>query len=221
MWRSERSEDFFGDAGCRQGQAWRNGGLAINQIAVNISAIEFQAPGFFDRVTAILKETGFDPHCLELEMTESVLMEHAEHTALLLNHLKSTGLRLAVDDFGTGYSSLSYLSRFPIDTLKIDQSFVHRITSETTGAAIVSTVISMGRSLNHRVVAEGVETREQLRFLQSQQCEEGQGYHFSKPLCAKEFAVMLSTGSSRLATVADASSRWVAGNGFRTIAAGP
>ena len=95
------------------------------------------------------------------------------------------------------------------------------MTREPSGATIVSTVISMGRSLNYRVVAEGVETREQLRFLQSQQCEEGQGYHFSKPLCAKEFAVLLATGSSRLATVADASSRWAAGNGSRTIAAGP
>ena len=206
---------------CRQGQAWRNGGLAVNQIAVNISAIEFQAPGFFDRVTAILKETGFDPHCLELEMTESVLMEHAESTDVLLNHLKSTGLRLAVDDFGTGYSSLSYLSRFPIDTLKIDQSFVHRITSETTGAAIVSTVISMGRSLNHRVVAEGVETREQFAFLQGAHCEEGQGYHFSKPLCAKEFALMFATDSLRSAADAGASWRWDAGNGARAVGAGP
>ena len=182
---------------CRQGQAWRDGGLAINQIAVNISAIEFQAPGFFERVTAILTDTGFDAHCLELEMTESVLMEHAESTDVLLNRLKSTGLRLAVDDFGTGYSSLSYLSRFPVDTLKIDQSFVHKMTSEPSGASIVSTVISMGRSLNHRVVAEGVETPEQLALLLAQQCEEGQGYHFSKPLCAKEFAVLLATGSSR------------------------
>lgn len=206
---------------CRQGQAWRNCGLGINQIAVNISAIEFQSQGFFDRVTAILTETGFDPHCLELEMTESVLMEHAERSALLLNHLKSTGLRLAVDDFGTGYSSLSYLSRFPIDTLKIDQSFVHRMTSEPTGATIVSTVISMGRSLNHRVVAEGVETREQFAFLQGQHCEEGQGYHFSKPLCAKEFAVMFATDSLRSATAAGASRRWDAGNGSRPMAQGP
>lgn len=206
---------------CTQGQAWRNRGLAIDQIAVNISAIEFQTPGFFDRVTAILTDTGFDPRCLELEMTESVLMEHAESTNVLLNRLKSTGLRLAIDDFGTGYSSLSYLSRFPVDTLKIDQSFVHKMTSEPSGATIVSTVISMGRSLNFRVVAEGVETPEQLAFLLAQHCEEGQGYHFSKPLCAKEFSVLLATGSSRIATAAGASSRRDAGNGSWKIGAGP
>ena len=179
---------------CKQAQAWRRSGLTIDQMAVNISAIEFQAPGFLERVTAILTETGFDPHCLELEMTESVLMENAECTASLLTALKAMGLRLAIDDFGTGYSSLSYLGRFPIDTLKIDQSFVHQMTNDPIGATIVGTVISMGRSLNQRVVAEGVETREQLAFLQTQDCEEGQGYHFSKALCAKEFAALLATG---------------------------
>lgn len=179
---------------CRQAKAWRNENLRFDQIAVNISAIEFQAPGFLDRVTAILADTGFDPHCLELEMTESVLMENAESSTLLLKHLKAMGLRLAIDDFGTGYSSLSYLSRFPTDTLKIDQSFVQQITTDASGAAIVNTVISMGQSLEQRVVAEGVETPEQLAFLQSRNCEEGQGYHFSKPLCAKEFATVLRTG---------------------------
>ena len=166
----------------------------IDQIAVNISAIEFQAPGFLERVKHILADTGFDPHGLELEMTESVLMEHAECTASLLIALKAMGLRLAIDDFGTGYSSLSYLSRFPIDTLKIDQSFVHKMTSDSCDATIVGTVISMGRSLNQRVVAEGVETGEQLIFLQARDCEEGQGYHFSKPLCAEKFAALLATG---------------------------
>jgi diguanylate cyclase len=181
---------------CRQAQAWRNCDLKIDQIAVNISAIEFQAPGFLERVKTILEETGFDPHCLELEMTESVLMEHAESTCVLLGELKRMGLRLAIDDFGTGYSSLSYLSRFPIDTLKIDQSFVHKMISDSNCATIVSTVISMGKSLNQRVVAEGVETPEQLIFLQARQCEEGQGHHFRKPLNAKEFAAILGAGLS-------------------------
>ena len=202
---------------CKQGQAWRSSGLRIDQIAINISAIEFQAPGFLKRVTAILAETGFDPHCLELEMTESVLMEHAERTANLLNDLKSTGLRLAIDDFGTGYSSLSYLSRIPIDTLKIDQSFVHKLTNNSSSATIVSTVINMGRSLTMRVVAEGVETPEQLAFLQSQQCEEGQGYYFSEPMSANEFALKVGSRPSAAATKPIAASKLGSGNGIRRI----
>ncbi len=179
---------------CRQAQAWRDCGLPMNQMAVNISAIEFQAKGFLENVKAILKETGFDPHCLELELTESVLMQNAESSASLLNELKTMGVQLAIDDFGTGYSSLSYLNLFPIDTLKIDQSFVRKMTSDADGATIVSTVISMGKSLKQRVVAEGVETPEQLAFLQARDCEEGQGFHFSKPLCAGAFATVLGTG---------------------------
>ena len=198
---------------CTQAQAWRNSGLNIDQIAVNISALEFQAPGFLERVKAILTDTGLDPHCLELEMTESVLMEHAESTASLLVALKAMGLRLAIDDFGTGYSSLSYLSRFPIDTLKIDQSFVHQMTSDLCGATIVSTVINMGRSLKQRVVAEGVETGEQLAFLQTRDCEEGQGYHFSKPLCAQEFAAIVRTGLSGNTAVVVAPKKFGVGNG--------
>ena len=172
---------------CRQAQAWRDCGLAMDQMAVNISAVEFQTKGFLDSVKTILKETDFDPHCLELELTESVLMQNAESTASLLEELKAMGVQLAIDDFGTGYSSLSYLSRFPIDTLKIDQSFVKKMTSDSTSATIVSTVINMGKSLKQRVVAEGVETPEQLSFLQARHCEEGQGYHFSKPLSAEAF----------------------------------
>ncbi|MEO7322941.1 MAG: EAL domain-containing protein [Burkholderiales bacterium] len=180
---------------CRQAQAWRGRGLPINQIAVNISAVEFQAKGFLDNVMATLKDTGLDPHCLELELTESVLMEDAESSASLLNKLKAMGVQLAIDDFGTGYSSLSYLSQFPIDTLKIDQSFVRKMTSDSGGATIVSTVINMGKSLKQRVVAEGVETAEQLAFLQLQNCEEAQGYHFSKPVSADAFATMLGAGA--------------------------
>ncbi len=198
---------------CRQAQAWRNCDLRIDQIAVNISAIEFQAPGFLERVKTILEETGFDPHCLELEMTESVLMEHAESTCLLLGELKRMGLRLAIDDFGTGYSSLSYLSRFPIDTLKIDQSFVHKMISDSNCATIVSTVISMARSLKQRVVAEGVETAEQLTILQDRDCEEGQGYLFSRPLSANEFAAILGAGVLGRMAGAEALRKSGTGNG--------
>ena len=198
---------------CRQAQTWRDGGLTMDQMAVNISAIEFQAKGFLDNVKSILNETGFDPHCLELELTESVLMQNADATASLLNELKAMGVRLAIDDFGTGYSSLSYLSRFPIDTLKIDQSFVWKMTSDSGDATIVSTVINMGKSLNQRVVAEGVERPEQLVFLQARQCDEGQGYHFSKPLCAEAFATLLGAGlPGSLADTARARA-WGGGNG--------
>lgn len=198
---------------CRQAQTWRDGGLTMDQMAVNISAIEFQAKGFLDNVKSILKETGFDPYCLELELTESVLMQNAEATALLLNELKAMGVRLAIDDFGTGYSSLSYLSRFPIDTLKIDQSFVWKMTSDSGDTTIVSTVINMGKSLNQRVVAEGVERPEQLVFLQARHCDEGQGYHFSKPLCAEAFATLLGAGLPGSVADTARARAWGGGNG--------
>ena len=203
---------------CRQAQTWRDGGLTMDQMAVNISAIEFQAKGFLDNVKSILKETGFEPHCLELELTESVLMQNAEATASLLNELKAMGVRLAIDDFGTGYSSLSYLSRFPIDTLKIDQSFVWKMTSDSGDATIVSTIINMGKSLNQRVVAEGVERPEQLVFLQARHCDEGQGYHFSKPLCAEAFATVLGAGLPGSIAADTARARtWGGGNGAWTM----
>jgi diguanylate cyclase len=183
---------------CRQGQAWRDSGFALRQIAVNISAVEFQSNGFLDTVKSTRKETGFDPHCLELELTESLLMQNAESTSSLLNELKTMGVQLAIDDFGTGYSSLSYLSRFPIDTLKIDQTFVHKMVDEKSDAAIVSMVINMGKSLKHKVIAEGVETFEQLTLLQGRECEEGQGYYFSEPLGPAEFASILRNGTERI-----------------------
>ena len=182
---------------CRQGQAWRDSGFALRQLAVNISAVEFQSNGFLDTVKSILRETGFDPCCLELELTESVLMQNAESTSSLLNELKTMGIHLAIDDFGTGYSSLSYLSRFPIDTLKIDQTFIHKMVADKSDAAIVSMVINMGKSLKHRVIAEGIETLEQLVLLQGRDCEEGQGYYFSEPLGPLEFASFLKGGRER------------------------
>ena len=133
---------------CRQAQAWSDSGLMLDQVAVNISAVEFQSKGFLENITAILDDTGFDPHRIELELTESVLMRNAESTAVLLNELKAMGVRLAIDDFGTGYSSLSYLSCFPIDTLKIDQSFVRKTTNYPSSRTIVSAMINLGKSLN-------------------------------------------------------------------------
>jgi len=176
---------------CRQARAWQNAGLRPLPIAVNVSAVEFREKGFVQGVRAILSETGLEARYLELELTEGVLMEDAESTASVLQELKRMGVHLAVDDFGTGYSSLSYLRQFPIDVLKIDQSFVHQITADPDVSSIVSAIIHMGKSLNHVVIAEGIETQEQRAYLQTQRCAEGQGFLFSRPLGAAQFAHLL------------------------------
>jgi EAL domain-containing protein (putative c-di-GMP-specific phosphodiesterase class I) len=133
------------------------------------------------------------PRYLELELTESNLMQDAESSLSVLEALKSMGVRLAIDDYGTGYSSLSYLKRFPIDTLNIDQSFVRDIARDSDDGTIVAAVIGMGRNLRQRVIAEGVETDKQLAFLQARQCDAGQGFHFSHPLSAEDFALRFLT----------------------------
>jgi EAL domain-containing protein (putative c-di-GMP-specific phosphodiesterase class I) len=135
-----------------------------------------------------------DPKLLEVELTESVLMKRAESAASVLKTLRENGVQLAIDDFGTGYSSLSYLRKFPVDSLKIDQSFVRQITSSPDETSIVAAVISMGRSLKLRVVAEGVETQEELSFLQAHRCDEAQGYFFSRPVPPQQFAKLLEAG---------------------------
>jgi diguanylate cyclase (GGDEF)-like protein/PAS domain S-box-containing protein len=181
---------------CRQTREWMDEGLLAVPVAVNISALEFRSEHFLKGVQAALKITCLDPQYLELELTETVLMRHAESTGYALGQLKAIGVRLAVDDFGTGYSSLSYLTRFPIDALKLDQSFVHDIGSNSEDAIVVGAVISMGKSLKHKVIAEGVETREQLAFLQHHGCDEGQGYYFGRPVVPHQFAKLLETGRS-------------------------
>ncbi len=181
---------------CRQAQAWIDAGLPPLPVAVNISAVEFQGTDFLEGVRTTLRETRLDPRYLELELTESVLMQNAGSSAPALVALKAIGVRLAIDDFGTGYSSLSYLQKFPIDTLKIDQSFVREITAGSLShGTIVSAIINMGKTLKQRVVAEGIETGEQLAFLQRQHCGEGQGFHFSRPLSAEEFVTLRATGN--------------------------
>ncbi len=179
---------------CTQARAWQSAGLPPVPIAVNVSAVEFRDKGFVEGVRTILLETGLEARYLELEVTEGVLMEDAESTASVLQELKTMGVQLAVDDFGTGYSSLSYLQQFPIDVLKIDQSFVHRITGDPDDSSIVSAIIHMGKSLKHLVIAEGIETQEQRAYLQTQRCTEGQGYLFSRPLAAAQFAHLLQMG---------------------------
>ena len=180
---------------CRQVKAWLDAGLRVVPVAVNISAVEFRHKNFLEGVALILKETGLAPGYLELELTESILMHDAESSVAVLEALKAMGVQLSIDDFGTGYSSLSYLKRFPIDTLKIDQSFVRGIAIDANDATIVSAMIGMGKNLKQRVIAEGMETQEQLAFLRTLQCAEGQGFLFSHPLPAEDFARLLVTGT--------------------------
>ena len=186
---------------CKQARAWVDAGLPVTSMAVNISSMEFRDDNFLDSVFAALSETGLDPQSLELELTESVLMKRAESAASVLKTLRARGVQIAVDDFGTGYSSLSYLTKFPIDALKIDQSFVRQISSTPDDTTIVTAVISMGRSLKLRVVAEGVETRDELAFLQARQCDEAQGYYFSRPVLPQQFAKLLMSGIPEPAVV--------------------
>jgi diguanylate cyclase (GGDEF)-like protein len=176
---------------CRQAQSWVAAGLPIGSIAVNVSALEFRNEDFLESLFATLKETGLDPKALELEVTESALMKNAESASTILQILRKAGVRIALDDFGTGYSSLSYLRKFPLDALKIDQSFVRQIADSSGGNTIVSTIIAMARSLHLLVIAEGVETPEELAFLLEQQCDEAQGYKFSRPIPAEQFEMLL------------------------------
>jgi diguanylate cyclase (GGDEF)-like protein/PAS domain S-box-containing protein len=176
---------------CRQARAWQKAGVSTVPVAVNISALEFRHKDFLAGVRAILAETRLEPRYLELEVTESILMQDVVSTTAVLHALKSMGVLVAIDDFGTGYSSLNYLRQFPIDSLKIDQTFVRDSTTDPDDAAIVSAVISLGRSLRLRVIAEGVETRDQLTFLKTRLCDEGQGYYFGRPMVAEKFVQLL------------------------------
>jgi diguanylate cyclase (GGDEF)-like protein/PAS domain S-box-containing protein len=181
---------------CEQAVRWRDQGIAPVSIAVNVSALEFRHRDFFDHALVILETTGVDPTCLQLELTESVLMRDVTASACLLAKFKLMGVQIAVDDFGTGYSSLSYLNQFPIDVLKIDQSFVRAIDAgQETNGVIVSAVIAMGKNLRQRVIAEGVEDEGQFAFLDAHGCDEGQGYFFSEPVDAVQMQAMLSIGA--------------------------
>ena len=183
--------------GCRQAQLWQAAGLGQVNMAINISPLELRAKNFIGSVRATLTETGLASRYLELEITETFLMKDPSYTGMVLQELKDMGIRLALDDFGTGYSSLSYLKRFPIDTLKIDHSFVKGLASGTHDAGIVSAMVNMGKSLNMRVVAEGVETRAQCAFLRNQQCPEAQGFYFGEPVAPEEVAELLAQNAQR------------------------
>jgi diguanylate cyclase len=181
---------------CIQSRVWRDANLPVIPIAVNISAVELRSKHFVEHVRAILQETGADPSSLEFELTETALMQDPQSTIGVLKELKDMGIRLTLDDFGTGYSSLSYLRRFPIDALKIDKSFVHGLCTNADDAKIVSAVINLGRSFHLQVIAEGVETRAQFLALQGQDCGEGQGHYFRRPIAASEFTQLMSSDLS-------------------------
>lgn len=177
---------------CKQCASWQNQGMRPLRVAVNLSARQFAEPELLKIVQSILQETTLAAAHLELELTESLVMHDVDRVVRLLSDLKALGVRLSIDDFGTGYSSLSYLKRFPIDTLKIDRSFVRDITQNADDATIVRTIISLAHSLRVRVIAEGVETQANMMYLRRYGCDELQGYYFSRPVTAESIATMLS-----------------------------
>jgi EAL domain-containing protein (putative c-di-GMP-specific phosphodiesterase class I) len=154
---------------------------------VNISAIQFQEKEFLPMLSNIIKESGIEPGYLDLELTESVVMRQPEFVIKQLEFIKEMGINLSLDDFGTGFSSLSYLRYFPLDRLKIDQSFVRRLSTDSVNEAIIEAVVALGKSLKIKTIAEGVETKQELDFLRKLECDEIQGYYFSKPLPSDDF----------------------------------
>lgn len=176
---------------CRQARAWQQAGLPSMRIAVNLSASQFRAGGLVEKVGKALADAGLEPRFLELELTESAVMSDPEESIRILEQLSRMGVILSVDDFGTGYSSMSYLRRFPIDKLKIDRSFINEVIVRSDDASIVRAIVSLAHSLRLQVVAEGVESAEQLEFLKSLGCDQYQGYHFSRPLPAIEFESLI------------------------------
>ena len=178
-------------AACAQTKAWHDQGFELN-VAVNLSPRQFQQRDLVSTINRIVAETGFDPHELNLEVTESSIMNNAESAVTILRELKDTGIRISIDDFGTGYSSLAVLKDLPIDVLKIDKTFINDVTTNPDDAALVTAVVTLAHNLRLNVVAEGVETREQLEFLRALNCDKWQGYLFSKPLPAAAFESLLN-----------------------------
>lgn len=178
---------------CRQNKAWQAAGLRAIPVAINVSAVELRFSGFLNQVSKALLQSGLSAEFLELEVTETVAIHGDSEGIRDLISLKDLGVRLSIDDFGTGFSSLSYLKRLPIDTIKIDKSFIRDIKTDANDAAIITAIIKMSHSLNFKVIAEGVETADQLAYLKQYDCDEMQGYYFSKPLTAEAFAALLSS----------------------------
>jgi diguanylate cyclase len=181
---------------CRQLKEWEGEGVPLCKLAVNVSAVQFRKHDFAESLFRILQEYDVSPRLIELELTESAVMQDVEASVAVLKEFKRRGIRISIDDFGTGYSSLSFLKRFPIDSLKIDRSFIFNLTSSIDDSAIVTAIIAMAHSLNLNIIAEGVETASQLTFLSERGCHEMQGYLFSKPVAAGEMAKLILSGRS-------------------------
>lgn len=179
---------------CRQNRTWQLAGHPPMPISVNLSPRQLARGDIVELVERVLAETGMQAKYLELEITESVMATDVEKSFALLTRLRALGVKISLDDFGTGYSSLSYLKRFPVDTLKIDQSFVRDIATNPDSAAIIKAIISLGHNLNLSVLAEGIETEEHFQFLLKNGCDEGQGYLMSKPVCHHAFIKLLHEG---------------------------
>jgi EAL domain-containing protein (putative c-di-GMP-specific phosphodiesterase class I) len=177
---------------CLQNKVWQTRGFPPLRVAVNLSTRQFRQKGLAELIGGLLQDIGLDPRCLELELTEGAAMQNPEEAAAILKALKKTGIHISIDDFGTGYSSLSYLKKFPLDTLKIDQSFVRDITTDPNDAAIVQAVIAMAHGLGLKVLAEGVETQEQAAFLHLHKCDMAQGYYFGRPMPAEAFYELIT-----------------------------
>jgi EAL domain-containing protein (putative c-di-GMP-specific phosphodiesterase class I) len=173
--------------------AWKNAGLGAFKMAVNLSARQFGQKNLLKSIADILDETGMDAKNLELELTESMMMNDTESAKKTLHNIKSLGIHLSIDDFGTGYSSLSYLKNLPVDTLKIDKTFTDDIILHSDEAPIVASIIALAKNLKLKVVAEGVETYEQVKYLSAHHCDEMQGYYFSKPAKAEAIEMLLRT----------------------------
>jgi diguanylate cyclase (GGDEF)-like protein len=182
-------------AACAQNKAWQDARLPAITVSINLSARQFRQKGLADSIARALRETGLNAGCLGLELTESLVMHNAAAGALMLQNLKQMGVKLSIDDFGTGYSSLSYLRRFPIDELKIDQSFVRDVMTDPDDAIIAKAIIALAHGLNLKVTAEGVETKEHIDFLQGRRCDQAQGFYFGRPLNSHEFGELLQRKS--------------------------
>lgn len=195
--------DWVVRTACQQIKRWDKQGLKNVCVAVNVSTTELLHTGYVDNILAILEETGIAPGALQLELTESVLMSDLPFNLQVLSRLKTAGLSLALDDFGTGYSSLAYLAQLPFDVLKIDQSFIRHVNSRANNSAVVAAILAMGKSLQHCVVAEGIEDSLELDFLQRNGCQEGQGYLFSQPLNEPQVTTLLLAGSVMMPAMLD------------------
>jgi EAL domain-containing protein (putative c-di-GMP-specific phosphodiesterase class I) len=183
---------------CTQYKAWQDAGLPLAGVAVNLSARQFAQPDLVPMIARILRETGLDAQRLELEITESMMMQDVAAAVTTMCELKAMGVRIAIDDFGTGYSSLGYLKQFPVDVLKIDRMFIAQIGEDERSGLIASAVISLAHALDLKVVAEGVETASQAEYLRSRHCDQMQGYYISRPLPAEQFSRLLESAAGTI-----------------------